>query len=151
MNGEDKTYLGWVQKEIHRARRYDLALSFAVFAPVDHKEMAAKGISAVERLGAGIAAQARRADVVHTLSDEEVAVLLPHTGLDGALAFARRVISQLRLSGLSVCAGVTGLGEHIETSAQLLSEARTALQKARELGADAVRYSGEGLVEKLFE
>lgn len=146
-------FLSMAELEAARAARYGLSLSIALFAPDDPPVLRTAPEQDRERydweIGNRLAAGIRQGpDVLARFGLGEWALLLPHTGLDGAVAVAQRGLDRvndpaLRASGhlparLAIAAGVA---THqpvrrygVETVAQLLLAAERAQRQSRALG-----------------
>lgn len=100
-----------------------------------------------ERIGS----QVRLEDIVARISDDEIAVLLPHSTEKGAKTFTNRLVLELNTSffkhnehveELSICAGVAGFplaDDTIGDADTVLRYARHALHQARCADADHVK------------
>jgi diguanylate cyclase (GGDEF)-like protein len=138
-------------KAFSLARRYDEQLG-CVFLDLDHFKSIndAHGHRAGDRALAAVAAairgRTREEDTLGRYGGEEFVLLLPNTGVDGALEVAERILEAIRrerieLNGASVAvtasAGVAELRTHGATSAdELLEQADAALYLAKEAGRD---------------
>lgn len=110
-----------VQYEIVRARRYKVPLSVLV---VSGGTEASPEPQIIEEL----ANLARGADVVLPYVANMVLVVLTHTGLDGALCFARRAVDAL--ADFDAIAGLSTAPQGPSDGADLLQEALEALTQA---------------------
>jgi diguanylate cyclase (GGDEF)-like protein len=91
-----------------------------------------------------MSARARAADVVGRLGGEELAVLLPSTDLDGAVAFAEGLRSAIadepyeELGPLTISAGVAAFDGDAE---RMMAEADAALYRAKQGGRNRVVHA----------
>jgi hypothetical protein len=135
--------------EIKRARRYEYALSVALFAVDIDPPMSPTGIRGILRARAGNALihSIRDIDLATQLDHERFLVLLPYTDLTGAAGLARRVIAAVaamdpvvsggRTFPPRVVAAVAGSKPDREMSfAKLMKDATRALEQARRDGAE---------------
>lgn len=91
----------------------------------------------------------RTADKVCRYKEDEFAVLLPETNLRGAYVIAERVRQYLCMSDdlrnectvdLTVSCGVSFYGNDVEDVQQLISQANTALTKAKKEGSNQTQF-----------
>jgi len=135
--------------EIKRARRYEYALSVALFAVAVDPPLPPTGILGILRARAGNALinSIRDIDLATQLDHERFLVLLPYTDLTGAAGLARRVIAAVsaldpvvsggRTFPPRVVAAVAGSKADRELSfAKLMKDATRALEQARRDGAE---------------
>lgn len=147
-----------MQAEVARARRHEQALS-CLFLDADHFKLIndthghAAGDLALIALASNVRRQLRAGDLATRYGGEEIAVLLPHTGLRDAALLAERIrqriaASPVRLDGgkelpLTVSIGVSelqplpGLNEE-QLAARLLEQADQALYRAKAAGRNRV-------------
>ena len=138
-----------LELEIKRARRYEYALSVALFAVETDKPAPAAGIRGILRARAGTAliTSIRDIDLATQLDHERFLVLLPYTDLTGAAGLARRVIAAVAKLDPVTSAGrayaprlvgaVAGSRPDRELSfAKLMKDATQALVQARKDGAE---------------
>ncbi len=144
--------------EVARARRHDQPLS-CLFIDADHFKRIndthghAIGDAALIALASSLRRQLRAGDLATRYGGEEIAILLPHTGLRDAALLAERIRSRiagnpLRLRGgkslsLTVSIGVAELprdpdATEAQLAAQLLRQADQALYHAKQSGRDRV-------------
>lgn len=121
-----------VQYEIVRARRYKVPLSILVVSG------GTEGTPEPQILEE-VANQARGADVVLPYTANMVLVVLTHTGLDGALCFARRAVDAL--ADVGALAGLSTAPSGPSEGTDLLREAMEALAEAS--ADDPLRTYGE--------
>jgi hypothetical protein len=138
-----------LELEIKRARRYEYALSVALFAVEIEPPPPPAGIRGILRARAGNALihSIRDIDLATQLDHERFLVLLPYTDLSGAANLSRRVIAAVA-SGDPVVSGgrsfpprvvgaVTGArGGEALNFAKLVKDATRALEQARRDGAE---------------
>ena len=148
-------FLSMAELEAARAARYGLSLSLALFVLEDRDALRVALEQDLERcdweIGNRLAGGIRQGpDVLARFGLGEWALLLPHTGLDGAVAVAQRCLERvcgqdLRLAGtaspplrLSVSAGVAAQQPvrryGVETVGGLLQAAERAQRQSSALG-----------------
>jgi diguanylate cyclase (GGDEF)-like protein len=140
-----------LETEIDRARRYKRSLTLAMI-DIDHFKQYndrfghPAGDQALMRVADAIADRSRSHDVVARYGGEEFAVILPETGLDGAVAFAEKIRGEIQARGvgaegeepLTVSIGVAALEEHGASAGELVQSADCELYRAKSLGRDRV-------------
>ncbi|MCU0759940.1 MAG: hypothetical protein MUF07_12195 [Steroidobacteraceae bacterium] len=156
-------FLSMAELEAARAARYGLSLSLALFVLEDRDAVRAAIDQDLERvdweIGNRLAGGIRQGpDVLARFALGEWALLLPHTGLDGAVAVAQRCLERVcgqelrSASGatlrLSVSAGVSGHQPvrryGVETVGSLLQAAERAQRQSSALGGGrAVGWAGD--------
>jgi hypothetical protein len=138
-----------LELEIKRAKRFEYALSVALFAVEVAGPPPPPGIRGILRARAGNALihTIRDIDVATQLDHERFLVLLPYTDLKGASGLARRVIAAVAAidpvitAGRSMSPKLVGavssasLGQPVSVS-RLMKDASRALEGARKDGAD---------------
>jgi diguanylate cyclase (GGDEF)-like protein len=152
--------------ELARAKRHGHALAL-LFIDVDHFRLyneqhgQVAGDALLRRLAhaltgggeSGLPAQARASDVIARYGGEEFVMLLPYTGLEGALAKAervRRVIAEQDFAHaatqpmgcVSVSIGASVFPEHGADKEALLASAAAELARAKRLGRNRVCAKG---------
>jgi GGDEF domain-containing protein len=145
-------FLSMAELEAARAARYGLSLSLALFVLEDRDALRLQHDQDLERcdweIGNRLAGVIRQGpDVLARFALGEWALLLPHTGLDGAVAVVDRCLErvtghELRLGGapvrLTVSAGVSAYQPirryGVETVANLLQAAERAQRQSSALG-----------------
>jgi diguanylate cyclase (GGDEF)-like protein/PAS domain S-box-containing protein len=142
-------FLELAQVELARVRRTRAPLSLAMidvdhFKHVNDRFGHAAGDRALKELSLALRETVRTADVAARIGGEEFVLLLPDTGLEGALAVTERLRDRVRKSELSVegetlkftvSAGVAELGPD-ESVDSLLKRADEALYRAKAAGRD---------------
>lgn len=151
------------EEEVVRAGRYDTPLT-VLMADLDHfkrfnDEYGHAGGDAVLRSFAIVLSSLlRESDRAGRIGGEEFAVLLPHTSLDGALAFAERLMEcvaenppELRgcPASYTLSIGIAELGGDCNDLTALLRTADEALYRAKNAGRNRVEqaessYGDEG-------
>jgi diguanylate cyclase (GGDEF)-like protein len=142
-----------METELARCRRYGTPLS-VVMIDLDHFKRIndthghAAGDTVLRNVGALLAASVRTVDIAARYGGEEMCILLPQTGLQGALAFAEALRSKLSaqthdIGGATITA-TASLGvastEFVECDAHaLFSKADSALYAAKHGGRDCVK------------
>ena len=109
-----------VSYEMARARRYGLPLTLVLVT-------SGESIDAQPQFHEEVANRTRGADIVKRFDEFCMMVLLPHTGLDGGIGFARRITSEMTEDGLTARAGVAAMSLQHQTSNDLVQEAVEAL------------------------
>lgn len=143
------TFQRVLELEFKRARRFEYALSVALFAVEVAPPPPPAGIRGILRARAGNALihTIRDIDLATQLDHERFLVLLPYTDLAGAAGLGRRVIAAVAQGDPVISAGrsfpprvvgaVAGARPGQELSfAKLMKEATTALAQARRDGAE---------------
>ena len=144
-----ETFQRVLELEFKRARRFEYALSVALFAVEVAPPPPPAGIRGILRARAGNALihTIRDIDLATQLDHERFLVLLPYTDLAGAAGLGRRVIAAVAQGDPVISAGrsfpprvvgaVAGARPGQELSfAKLMKEATTALAQARRDGAE---------------
>lgn len=135
--------------ELKRAKRFDYALSVALFAVEIPPPPPPPGIRGILRARAGNALihTIRDIDIATQIDHERFLVLLPYTDLKGAGGLARRVIEAVAAGDPVIAAGRTfpprvvgavaggSLGQQVSLG-KLMKDATRALEQARRDGAD---------------
>lgn len=145
-------FLSMAELEAARAARYGLSLSLALFVLEDRDALRRQLEQELERcdweIGNRLAGGIRQGpDVLARFTLGEWALLLPHTGLDGAVAVAQRCLErvsgqELRIGGTTVTLSVSaGVAAHqpvrrygVETVGALLQAAERAQRQSSALG-----------------
>jgi diguanylate cyclase (GGDEF)-like protein len=139
-------------QEVGRARRHAVPLSVLMldvdhFKAINDRHGHAAGDAALQALVAACRGQLRGTDVVGRLGGEEFALLLPHTGAEGAVAFAERLreaLAALVVEGPSgpfrftVSLGAAELADTDAGLEALLARADAALYRAKREGRNRV-------------
>lgn len=140
--------------EVKRARRYNFPLSLAVVAFDPVGEELTNDLRA--RLASGLALAIRRSlrdtDFPVQYSMDHVALLMPHTDLQGALVVSRRICERVERATLqhgnttlnpTVSVGVAAAPEPSKefSFAELVKHAQNALQVAMDAGGNRVEFS----------
>lgn len=103
------------------------------------------GDQVLAAVGAAIAATVRASDFTGRYGGEEFVLLLPATGLDGALALAEKVRREIErvdappTKGVTASFGVAVLPDHASQGDSLLREADRALYVAKDNGRNRVQ------------
>jgi len=150
-------------EEFARARRYDSEMSL-ILLDIDHFKAVndrcghQSGNLVLTQVVAVIRAQIREMDVAARYGGEEFAMILPMTGLEGAVQVAerlRRAVADQRFGvpddplRLTVSLGVASYPSvAVGAADELITAADNALYAAKDAGRNAVRYTGEPLHER---
>ena len=140
--------------EFGRVRRYGVPLSILMidvdrFKDVNDRLGHLTGDSVLEQLGELLRAEVRAVDLVARYGGEEFVVVLPETGMDGALSFAERI--RVRVAGhdfggagerlkTTVSVGVASVSStDVSAPDDLIARADEALYRAKHDGRNLVR------------
>ena len=145
-------------EEFARARRYGSDMTL-ILLDIDHFKAVndrcghQAGNLVLCQVVAALRSQIRDLDVAARYGGEEFAVILPMTGLDGALEVAerlRRAVADARFGTgddplrLTISIGVVSFpAVAVSAPDQLITEADNALYQAKDDGRNCVRYAGE--------
>jgi diguanylate cyclase (GGDEF)-like protein len=148
-----------LEREMARHRRYGTEVSLIIIDVDDFKQINDTrghpvGDAVLQMLARTLAGSLRDVDIVARLGGDEFALLLPNTGLDGAMHVARRVrrlVSEAPgAAGLKVSlsqgaseAGASNAGD----ASELLAEADRAMYEAKAAGNGLIAVHGRGIVE----
>jgi diguanylate cyclase (GGDEF)-like protein len=134
-----------IQAEVSRATRYARPMSLLLI-DVDHLKAIndgrghAGGDAALQQVAAALRQAGRPNDVAARLGGDEFALLIPETGIAGALELAERTHAVLRTTTsaahVMVSIGAAELSSEITTANQLMRAADTALYAAKRAGRD---------------
>lgn len=141
--------------ELERVRRYNAPLA-VLMIDVDHFKLVndthghLAGDQVLEAIGTLLSRAARTVDTVARYGGEEFAVVLPETGLQGAVAFAERLRAKIESNTfeigrgqelhLTISVGVTTFpGAPGESAEDLINYADQALYRAKQDGRNLVR------------
>lgn len=137
-----------LESQLDMHRRYGLVCSLAVFH-IDHfkhlrsEQGSDRANQVLGQVGQILDQYARDSDAVFRYGNEEFAVVLPSTGLPGAIAFAERMRSTIeRLSPVTVSCGLAEMNVKDQV-AGFLTRADAALYSAKSDGRNRVRYDAE--------
>ncbi len=149
--GNHRSFQEEFESHLDQARRYRHELSLVLldldeFKQVNDAQGHAVGDELLAEVGRLLREQIRRADRAFRVGGDEFAILLPHTGADGAAQLARRVLA----TGLSVraaasyarpisfSAGVVSYPEHATNREQLQLYADSAMYRGKRSGRTVV-------------
>ncbi len=149
--GNHRSFQEEFESLLDQARRYRHELSLVLldldeFKQVNDAQGHAVGDELLAEVGRLLREQIRRADRAFRVGGDEFAILLPHTGADGAAQLARRVLA----TGLSVraaasyarpisfSAGVVSYPEHAANREQLQLYADSAMYRGKRSGRTVV-------------
>ncbi|MFQ5808720.1 MAG: diguanylate cyclase [Armatimonadota bacterium] len=154
--------LDTLEREVARHRRYGTDLSLIIIDVDDFKQINdtrghPAGDAVLQMLARTLAESLRDVDIVARLGGDEFAVLLPNTGLDGALHVARRLrrlVLEAEAPGtaaglkVSVSQGASEASPgNADDASDLLAEADTAMYEAKAAGNGLIAAHGRGIVE----
>ncbi len=143
-----------INDECLRSRRYKRDLS-CMLMDVDKFEMINNtfgthtGDRTLKKIAELVQKNIRSADEVCRYKEDEFAVLLPETNLREAYAIAERVRQYLCMSDdlrnectvdLTVSCGVSFYGSGVKDTAELISQANTALKQAKKEGSNQTKF-----------
>ena len=144
--------------ELLRARRFGRDLS-VVMLDIDHFKRIndrwghAAGDRVLKKLCESVQAELREVDLLARVGDEEFAVLMPDTNLDGAFLLAERlrrcVMAQELIEGEDIVKftasfGVATLGSEDKSPDDVLKRADVALYEAKAAGRNCTRRESPG-------
>jgi two-component system, cell cycle response regulator len=134
--------------ECERASRYNQQLSLVIvdldfLKPINDEMGHLAGDEAVRQTGAILSTHSRRVDIATRFGGDEFAMILPQTGLDGAISAAEHwchAINQSLVGNirLSASIGVASFPDNGMTPEQLLKAADEALYQAKNEGRNRV-------------
>ncbi len=133
-----------LEVEVARARRHSRRLALVLLDLDDLKQLNdreghAAGDSALRAAARALHERARRSDCVARWGGDELAALLPETGPEGALSFARDVVARLReRDGVALCAGVATLPDDASDAKTLVGVADRRLYAAKRAAVSVV-------------
>jgi diguanylate cyclase (GGDEF)-like protein len=140
--------------EIERYRRYRIKAVSLVLFDIDHfKQFNDRfghraGDAVLAEVARRIHAQARKVDICARYGGEEFVAILPESGKQGALAYARRVSEGIQGAPFSwpgheeritVSAGVASCPRDADSPAELVEAADRALYEAKRAGRNTIR------------
>lgn len=137
-----------LRREAVRARRYQFPLSLVMldldhFKAINDNHGHRVGDGTLQQFVVRLATVFRETDAIHRYGGEEFSVLLPHTGREGALDAARRVVqvtgsTPFVIGGVSldvtVSAGVATARQEDLDGVELVTRADVALYEAKRAG-----------------
>jgi diguanylate cyclase (GGDEF)-like protein len=146
--------------EVKRARRYNFPLSLALvsFDPLPRKLPAAARAALFSGLAVAIRQSLRDTDYPVQYNTHHVALLMPHTDLQGAISTTQRICEWVENSRLehrggviqpTISVGVTGCPQPSRefSFAELVMAAQEALKRASAAGGNRVEFSLPELAE----
>ncbi len=145
-----------LKDEYSKALRYQMPLSFLIldidfFKRVNDTYGHQVGDNALVAVAHVLQQSVRDSDLVARYGGEEFAVLLPHTGLDNALAVAEKIrlaVSEISVEGmgeqhLTISIGASGIPDAtVHSIDELVRRADEALYRAKETGRNRVVSAG---------
>jgi diguanylate cyclase (GGDEF)-like protein len=149
--GNHRSFQEEFESLLDQARRYRHELSLVLldvdeFKQVNDAQGHAVGDELLAEVGRLLHEQIRRADRAFRIGGDEFAILLPHTGADGAAQLARRILA----TGLAVrpaasyarpisfSAGVASYPEHATNREQLQLYADSAMYRGKRSGRTVI-------------
>jgi diguanylate cyclase (GGDEF)-like protein len=156
--GNHRSFQEEFESLLDQARRYRHELSLVLldldeFKQVNDAQGHAVGDELLAEVGRLLHQQIRRADRAFRVGGDEFAILLPHTGADGAAQLARRILA----SGLAVrpaasytrpisfSAGVASYPSHATNGAQLQLYADSAMYRGKRSGRTVITVADPAL------
>ncbi len=153
-------FLSVAEGELARAQRHGQALALLMidldhFKAINDTYGHAAGDEVLRSFAKLVAGEIRQGEYFARLGGEEFAILLPHTGLEGAAAFAQRLSQKVRehpatpagqVVHFTACFGVAALAPGAATAIsidELMKLADGALYRGKATGRDRVEVSGE--------
>ena len=133
-----------------RRRRRDLAvllLDVDNFKRINDRRGHGAGDAVLRRLGAILRTTIRLPDLVARYGGEEFVILLPESGVEAAMGFARRLLERIAAEtweneSVTVSIGLAALTESLLNGFQLVTMADEALYRAKRAGKNRVVVSG---------
>lgn len=146
-----------LDEELDRVRRYGRPLSLALFDLdrldlVNNRLGPAAGDDVLRRLAALLRAERRSTDQLCRYGGEELAMILPETRPDDAVALAERIRTRADAGALghhpnglpvTVSIGLAGAGPNRDRPAALFAAANDALYRAKAAGRHRVRLAND--------
>ena len=144
------------RSEFTRAARYKHALSFVIF-DIDYFKLIndhyghMAGDNVLVQVASVMAGTMRKCDVMGRYGGEEFTLLLPETGLKGALPYAERIRKQIesgkfqegnKLLKITLSGGIACYPDHdVQTVDELLRKADEALYRAKANGRNRIEIA----------
>lgn len=118
-----------------------------LFQHLNHEFGSSRGDQVLKQVGQVLDQCARESDVTFRYGGEEFVVVLPGTGLSGAVSFAERMRTAIeRLSPVTVSCGVAEVNS-TDDAARLLARADAALYTAKAAGRNQVfQHTGRAVI-----
>lgn len=151
-----RIFLERLELEMARIQRYELGETSLLMLDLDHFKLIndshghGVGDQVLQQFGHLLQSHLRRTDLAGRVGGEEFAVLLPGTGLEGAVELAERLrqslagqplvvdLAELRVT---VSVGVTLLAHPGDSATQALARADQGLYRAKQAGRDRVEVA----------
>lgn len=118
-----------------------------LFQHLNHEQGSSRGDQVLKQVGQVLDQYARESDAIFRYGGEEFVVVLPGTGIGGAVAFAERMRTTIeRLSPVTVSCGVAEVTAS-DDAAKLLARADAALYSAKAAGRNQVfQHTGRAVI-----
>jgi len=139
-----------LKEELARASRESTSLSLLLididkFKPYNDEFGHPAGDAALREVAQIIAAQARPFDVVARYGGEEFVVVLPHTGVEGAVVVGERLRRAIEMApwtgrGITISIGASTTGSEFDAQA-LIAQADQALYRMKKLGGNRMAHA----------
>jgi diguanylate cyclase (GGDEF)-like protein len=139
-----------LEREASRAQRYGRALAFVMldvdrFKAFNDRHGHLAGDAALTQIAGLVRERSRASDTAGRYGGDELALVLPETGADGAIAVAEKIRAAAEalslgagFAGLTVSAGVACAPADGKTAADLVREADARLYRAKAAGGNRV-------------
>lgn len=158
--GNHRAFQEELTRQVEAAQRYGTPVALAIldldgFKQVNDASGHAFGDRTLAQFGNVVFASIRRVDRPFRVGGDEFAILLPHTGADGARTVVRRLLAaalqpERQRDGddgvaISFSAGISSLPDLAASRSQLYSQADTALYQAKHGGRTQVLVFDPGI------
>ena len=148
-----------LSEELERSRRYDRPLAVIMADLDDFKSINdayghSSGDAVLRTIGEVFRTQLREIDVACRVGGEEFGVIMPETGIEGAMRVAERLRTAAMeksipgVGSVTISLGVAVFPEHAEVRDALVECADHALYVAKHAGKNRTVMAGDGVVEE---